>query len=122
MAHVKGHYRKDGTYVRPHTRRTRPKSAHTIPSQRGASRPALPPDMVLTTGVRAHHRADGTYVRPHRRRTGPPAAAAAAGGGGLLVLILILAALGGGGVGSTPQTSNPSAPATTVSTPSGLPR
>ncbi|OKK11132.1 hypothetical protein AMK16_33050 [Streptomyces sp. CB00455] len=59
--------------------------------------------------------------RPHRRRIGTPAAAAAAGGGGLLILILTLAALGGGG-GGTPQTSNPSAPATTVSSPSGLPR
>lgn len=121
MAHVKGHYRKDGTYVRPHTRRTRPKSAHTIPSQRTGPRPSLPQDVVLTTGVRGHYRADGTYVRPHRRRIGAPAAAAAAGGGGLLILILILAALGGGG-GGTPQTSNPSAPATTVSSPSGLPR
>ncbi|MEU9088556.1 hypothetical protein, partial [Streptomyces sp. NPDC048357] len=103
MAHVKGHYRKDGTYVRPHTRQTRPRSAHTIPTQRGASRPGSPQDVVLTTGVRGHYRADGTYVRRHRRRIGAPAAAAAAGGGGLLVLILILAALGSGG-GGTPQT------------------
>lgn len=51
-------------------------------------------------------------------------AAAAVGGGGLLVLILILilAALGGGGDTGTPQTPNPSMPATVVATPAGLPR
>ncbi|MFD3699637.1 hypothetical protein ACFWUZ_26505 [Streptomyces sp. NPDC058646] len=124
MAHVKGHFRKDGTYVRPHTRRSRPKSAHTIPPQRGSSRPPLPQDVVPTTGVRGHYRADGTYVRPHRRRVGAPAATvAAAGGGGLMLLILILAALGGGGGGGgAPQTSNPSAPAPAVATSAGLPR
>lgn len=124
MAHVKGHYRKDGTYVRPHTRRTRTKSARAVPSQRGASRPPLPPGVVPTTGVRGHHRADGTYVRPHRRRIGAPAAAAV-GGGGLLVIILILATLGGGSGGSgggAPRTTGPSAPVTGVATTGGVPR
>ncbi|WP_411078251.1 hypothetical protein [Streptomyces sp. cmx-10-25] len=116
--HVRGHYRKDGSYVRPHTRRSRPASGR-IPSPRRAPEAQALPETVRTTRVRGHYRANGSYVRAHHRQIGTPAVVAA-GGSGLLavVVLLILAALGGGGGGAT-QAPTPSAP---VSVAPGLPR
>ncbi len=114
--HVLGHYRKDGSYVRPHTRRSRPASGR-IPSPRRAPEAQALPETVRTIRVRGHYRADGSYVRAHHRQIGAPAAAAA-GGGGLLLLLLILAALGSGGGGAT-QAPTPPAPASVAP---GLPR
>lgn len=99
MAYVRGHYRKNGSYVRPHTRRTRPGTGSAAP------RPAAPRPAGVTTNVRGHYR-NGSYVRPHRRRLGGPAAVAA-GGGGLLLLIVVLIALFGGG-GEAPAGTSPS--------------
>lgn len=60
--HVRGYYRKDGTYVRPHTRR-RPRT-----SARASSRQAAPqPRSSGRVHVRGYYRKDGTYVRPHTR-------------------------------------------------------
>ncbi len=114
--HVRGHYRKDGSYVRPHTRRSRPASGR-IPSPRRSPEAQALPETVRTTRVRGHYRANGSYVRAHHRQIGAPAAAAA-GGGGLLLLLLILAALGSGGSGAT-QAPTPPAPASVAP---GLPR
>lgn len=118
MAHVRGHYRKDGTYVRPHTRRT--KGASAQPRVQSAVPPAVRPSVPYprpenaTTSVRAHYRKDGTYVRRHRRRLGPlesiapvPPVAVATGGGALLLLIVVvLLALFAGG-GGVPPTAGP---------------
>jgi hypothetical protein len=117
MAQVRGHYRKNGSYVRSHTRRTRP----TAPS---ASRPAAytppisrpqPVQAGPTTRVRSYVRADGVYVRSHGRRISAPVVAAAGGGGGLLLLILVLLALSGGGTGSSSAPG--SRPATHITAP-----
>ncbi|MEW2417521.1 hypothetical protein AB0953_27900 [Streptomyces sp. NPDC046866] len=99
MANVRGHYRKNGSYVRPHTRRTKPGS--------GSRRPAVPQPRPAgaTTNVRGHYR-NGSYVRPHQRRLGAPVVVAA-GGGGLLLLIIVLVALFGGG-GEAPAGTSPS--------------
>jgi hypothetical protein len=82
MTHVRGHYRRNGSYVRPHTRRTTPRTP-------GA-----------TTRVRAHYRNDGTYVRSHDRTVTASQSAPADGSGcgsllfTGLVILLILAAIG----------------------------
>lgn len=47
---VRGHFRKDGTFVKPHVRRAP-----------GAKKPK-------TVVVRGHFRANGTFVKPHVRR------------------------------------------------------
>ena len=47
---VRGHFRKDGTFVKPHVRKAP-----------GAKKPK-------TVVVRGHFRANGTYVKPHVRR------------------------------------------------------
>lgn len=110
MAYVRGHYRSDGTYVRPHHRRTRPASARPA---RPVSAPrrvkttvtrAYPASTGQATRVRSYYRSDGTYVRGHHRLISRPAAVAA-GGGGVLLLILLLLALTSGGTGnaSTPD-------------------
>lgn len=114
MAHVRGHYRSDGTYVRPHYRRTRPATARTAsarsPRRVNAVRPQSTPAVPMTR-VRSYYRADGTYVRSHHRRISPPVAVAAGGGGVVLFILLVLALLGGGGSGakSTPS-QHPSSP------------
>jgi hypothetical protein len=81
MTHVRGHYRRNGSYVRPHTRRTTPRTP-------GAIR------------VRAHRRSDGTYVRSHNRNVAASQSTPADGSscGSLLLaglmILLILAAIG----------------------------
>jgi hypothetical protein len=79
MTHVRGHYRRNGSYVRPHTRRTTPRTAGT-------------------TRVRAHHRSDGTYVRSHNRVVTASQSTPADGGGcgsllfaGLMILCILAA-------------------------------
>lgn len=101
MTHVRGHYRRNGSYVRPHHRRTRPGSGKAS-SPRSAAythstaiASARRDSTDQTVRVRGHYR-DGVYVRPHVRRTGTPAAAAG-GGGALLLLLVVLAFLSGGG-------------------------
>ncbi|WP_159393355.1 hypothetical protein [Streptomyces rimosus] len=100
MAHVRGHYR-NGSYVRPHYRRTR-RSSGTASSSRSSAprrvRTAVPAPLGVTTPVRSHYR-NGSYVRAHRRRLSPRGAAAAGVGVGLLLLILLITVLGGGGAG-----------------------
>ncbi|MEV7730302.1 hypothetical protein AB0P15_37160 [Streptomyces sp. NPDC087917] len=99
MANVRGHYRKNGSYVRPHTRRNRPGSA--------SPRPAIPRQRSTpgaTANVRGHYR-NGSYVRPHTRRINAPVVVAA-GGGGLAILIFVLLALFGGG-GEAPAETSP---------------
>ncbi|GHC90028.1 hypothetical protein GCM10010349_78110 [Streptomyces flavofungini] len=91
MAHVRGHHRKDGTYVRPHYRRSRRSTRSTSPSRPRATIPAG-----STTHVRGYRRGDGTYVRPHRRRMGAPAAMAVGGSGVLLFVLIVLLLTSGG--------------------------
>ena len=86
MPYVSGHYR-DGRWVRPHYRRSTPRTLQGTGQVR----------------VRAHRRADGTKVRSHYRTVDPPTTPAASSGsagsdfwsvvGGLLLLILIIAAV-----------------------------
>ncbi|MEU9031403.1 hypothetical protein AB0D46_28590 [Streptomyces sp. NPDC048383] len=95
MAHVRGHYRKNGSYVRPHTRRVKGPSTSAREAVRRTTVPRPRPDPGATTHVRGHYR-NGHYVRPHRRRISAPLAVAT-GGGGLLLLIFVLLALFGGG-------------------------
>ncbi|MFE9413990.1 hypothetical protein ACFYN0_35195 [Streptomyces sp. NPDC006704] len=109
MANVRGHYRKNGSYVRPHTRRTKGPCASpraVVPRPRPAG---------ATTNVRGHYRKNGSYVRPHTRRMGGPAVVAAASGGGLLLLIVVLIALFDGG-SEVPAGTSPS-PATSAGAP-----
>ena len=58
---MEGHYRKDGTYVRPHTRYL-PYTA----SDHEDEKPDL--DMSKPVAVQGYYRKDGTYVRPHTRQ------------------------------------------------------
>ncbi|GGN88957.1 hypothetical protein GCM10010112_72920 [Actinoplanes lobatus] len=80
MTHVRGHYRRNGSYVRPHTRRTTPKTAGT-------------------TRVRAHYRSDGTYVRSHQRTVTTSQSTPTGDGddaslliAGLIILLILIAA------------------------------
>ena len=60
---VKGYYRKNGTYVAPHTRSapsSKSSSYNSIPSYSYTA----PSDSVKVNG---YYRKDGTYVRPHYR-------------------------------------------------------
>jgi hypothetical protein len=112
MAYVRGHYRRDGSYVRPHHRRTRsaaPSSPRSVTYSRSVS--ARPPSPAgPTTYVRGHYR-NGSYVRPHHRRIGRPAVVAAAGGGSVLLIVLVaLALLSMGGTGSKGTPSSPTSP------------
>lgn len=123
MPYVRGHYRRDGTYVRPHHRRSR-RSTRTSSSTRpgtysrvGTTVPTRPAPASATTRVRGHYR-NGSYVRPHYRRISTPAAVAAAvRGGGLLILLVVLALLSGSGTGS--QDGSAKQPTTSVSSPAG---
>ncbi|QKZ23805.1 hypothetical protein [Streptomyces chartreusis] len=119
MTYVRPHYRRDGTYVKGHTRRTRPR---TRPAPQGPRRVTPRPRPVPTgptSYVRPYYRTDGTRVRGHRRAVTPRTIAVVAGtGGGGLVLLLLLLALAGGPkpgskapVGTTPSHSA-SVPAT----------
>ena len=84
---VKGHYRKNGTYVQPYNRTTRnhtnidnysynprtdtPKYYNT-PSYTPPSRPSnalLSIPSVNTETVEGHYRKNGTYVQPYNRTT-----------------------------------------------------
>ncbi|KUN16492.1 hypothetical protein AQJ23_45070 [Streptomyces antibioticus] len=109
MTYVRPHYRRDGTYVKGHNRRTRPRAAqpHTAP-RRTTQRPR-PVRTGPTTYVRPHYRRDGTRVRGHHRSISPRtiAVAAGTGGGGLLLLLLLLALAGG-------PVTNSKAPASTT--------
>lgn len=116
MTHVRGYRRADGTYVRPHHRRTRPsgaRPARPVPAPRRVSPTVARPQSASpgsTTRVRGYHRADGTYVRTHHRRISRPAAVAA-GGGGTILLILVLLVFSGGGTGESSPSQSPSSPA-----------
>ncbi|MFE6780572.1 hypothetical protein [Streptomyces sp. NPDC057702] len=83
MAHVRGHYRRDGSYVRPHYRRSRRSTAGRVPTRPRAAPP------VATTHVRGHYR-DGSYVRAHERRISPRQATVGGTGAVLLLLLLLV--------------------------------
>lgn len=117
MTYVRPHVRKDGTYVKGHTRRTSPRAAQpaTMPRTATTARrtPAPrrgPAQDGPTTYVRAHVRGDGVHVRGHRRSISPrTVAVATSSGGGFLLLILLLALAGGPGASSkTPTSTTPS--------------
>lgn len=121
MTHVRAHRRADGTYVRAHTRRNRPRSGTTNAAPRRTAPASVRPGTVRSipvhagpaTRVRAYQRADGTYVRSHDRAlSGRAVVATGTGLGGLLLFLLVLAALSAGGGQSTPtERSGPSSPA-----------
>jgi hypothetical protein len=59
--HVRGYYRKDGTYVQPYTNsEPRQYSSDTYRASRDPNQPK-------TIYVRGYYRKNGTYVQPHRR-------------------------------------------------------
>ncbi|MFH8492396.1 hypothetical protein [Streptomyces longisporoflavus] len=98
MSYVRPHVRRDGTPVKGHYRRQRPRAAtssRTAPRRRAARgrTPAPRPRPVSgpTTYVAPYYRADGTRVRGHRRTLSP--AAAGTGAGIIFLLILLLLAL-----------------------------
>lgn len=118
MTRVRAHRRADGTYVRAHTRRTRPRTGTTpaVPrrpaARRSAARSVPTAPAGPTVRVRSYRRADGTYVRSHGRVLPQGVVVAAGAGlGGLLLLLLVLAALSSGGSQATP--GEPSSPIAT---------
>lgn len=116
MTYVRPHVRRDGTHVKGHYRRTRPRTATMGTTPRHTSVPPGPFHTGPTTYVRPYCRADGTRVRGHHRSITPRTVAVAAGAGtGLLVLLFILLALASGpGNTSRPAsttTHSPAAPA-----------
>lgn len=117
MTRVRAHRRADGTHVKAHNRRTRPRAGTTTAApRRTAARPSTAPSIPAPAGpstrVRSYRRADGTRVRGHHRTLPPGTAVAGTGIGGLLIFFLILAALAPGGSESSPgKDVGPSAPA-----------
>lgn len=96
MSYVRPHVRRDGTPVKGHYRRQRPRTAtaRTAPRRRASRRTSAPrprPVPGSTTYVAPYYRADGTRVRGHRRALSPAAAAGTGGGIILLILLLLLA-------------------------------
>lgn len=72
--YVRGYYRKDGTYVRPHTRGSGGSSSWSPSTISSIKQPSPPPskpdgsqDWIYVEG---YFRSDGTYVPAHRRRKG----------------------------------------------------
>ncbi|MFD8922306.1 hypothetical protein ACFV0Y_31450 [Streptomyces sp. NPDC059569] len=103
MPHVRAHRRKDGTYVRAHRRRARPRSAaqtsttYRTPPRRNVTY-LVPVQPGTMTRVRRYQRADGTTVRSHNRAL--PTRTVVRGGigfGGAVAFIWVLLALFGGG-------------------------
>ncbi|AEY94385.1 hypothetical protein SHJG_p270 (plasmid) [Streptomyces hygroscopicus subsp. jinggangensis 5008] len=119
MTYVRPHYRRDGTYVKGHNRRTRPRTAQLGTAPRRATPQPRPVATGPTTYVRPYYRTDGTRVRGHHRSISPGtiAVAAGTGGGGLLLLLLLLALAGGPGTSSkTPADTTPSQSASVPAT------
>ncbi|MEV5987120.1 hypothetical protein AB0L85_19180 [Streptomyces sp. NPDC052051] len=117
MTYVRSHYRRDGTFVKGHTRRTRPRAAQPYAARGRATprRTPVPRPRPVRTGpttyVGPYYRADGTRVRGHHRSISPRTVAVAAGSGlGFIILILVLLALasGSGDSGKTPSGAKPS--------------
>lgn len=103
MTRVRAHRRADGTYVRAHTRRTRPRTNTATTARRNTVRSIPTTPAGTTVRVRSYQRADGTYVRSHGRVLPQgTVAVAGAGLGGLLILLLVLAALSTGGSQAAP--------------------
>lgn len=75
VTYVRPHYRRDGTYVKGHNRRTRPRTAPPRTAPRRTPRVSTGP----TTYVRPYHRTDGTRVRGHHRLISPRTIAVTAG-------------------------------------------
>ncbi|MGW7525764.1 hypothetical protein [Streptomyces sp. NPDC054783] len=88
MTYVRPHYRRDGTYVKGHNRRSRPRATqpHTAPRHATPRPTPVPRPRPVPTGpttyVRPYYRSDGTRVRGHNRSITPRALAVAAGTGG----------------------------------------
>lgn len=117
MTYVRPHTRRDGTPVKGHYRRQRPRTAktRTAPRRTAPYGTAVPRPRLVhngpTTYVRTYYRADGTRVRGHRRAISPRTVAVVAGaGGGLILLILLLLTLasGPGDSSKTPTRTTPS--------------
>lgn len=125
MTYVRGHYRRDGSYVRPHHRRTRPRTVVRTAtySRPVAVSPSTPSGLTgPTTRVRGHYR-NGVFVRAHDRRLASGVAVAAVGGGsGLLILLVVLAALSVRGGGAIPGPGSRPTPTQSATAPVHLPR
>lgn len=119
VTYIRPHYRRDGTYVKGHNRRTRPRTAQPRTAPRRTAQRPRPVPTGPTAYVRPYYRTDGTRVRGHRRSISPRTIAvlAGTGGGGLMLLLLLLALASGPGssskapAGTTPSLSA-SVPAT----------
>jgi hypothetical protein len=117
VTYVRPHVRSDGTAVKGHYRRQRPRTATARTTARRSvphGAPVLrtrPVQTGPTTYVAPYYRADGSRVRGHRRSISPRDVAAVGGaGGGLTVLILVLLAVAGGpgDISETPVRTTPS--------------
>ncbi|WP_329167528.1 hypothetical protein OHB49_45665 (plasmid) [Streptomyces sp. NBC_01717] len=111
MSYVRPHYRRDGTYVKGHNRRTRPRTAQPRTAPRRTTPRPRPVPAGPTTYIRPHYRSDGTRVRGHHRSISPRtiAVVAGTGGGGLLLFLLLLAlASGPGASNKAPAGTTPS--------------
>lgn len=118
MTYVRPHYRRDGTFVKGHNRRTKPRTAQPGATARHTTAQPRPvPAAAPTTYVHPYYRSDGTRVRGHHRSIHPRTVAVAAGtGGGGLVLLLVLLALAGG-PGTTTKAPANTPPSQSASTP-----
>ncbi|MFD4633935.1 hypothetical protein ACFVYR_33640 [Streptomyces sp. NPDC058284] len=114
MTYVRPHRRRDGTFVKGHNRRNRPRAAQSYAAPRRATPRRAPAQRPTRTGpttyVAPYSRADGTRVRGHHRSISPRTAVAAAGAGsGFLVLIVVLFTLvSGSGESKAPADTTPS--------------